>query len=76
MLTWTRITYNFHVCLLLAEATDCTDYFLNYCHVVTLHPVYSLYTVEPLYNEHLGTSHFWVIFALYRDFPLSEVKMY
>ena len=23
-----------------------------------------LCTVEPLYNEHFGTSHFWVIFAV------------
>ena len=22
------------------------------------------YTVEPLYNGHFGTSHFWVIFAV------------
>ena len=34
------------------------------------------YTVEPLYNGHFGTSHFWVIFAAYRGFPLSEVKIY
>ena len=23
-----------------------------------------VYTVEPLYNVHFGTSHFWVIFAV------------
>jgi len=23
-----------------------------------------VYTVEPLYNGHFGTSHFWVIFAV------------
>jgi len=23
-----------------------------------------LFTVEPLYNGHFGTSHFWVIFAV------------
>jgi len=34
------------------------------------------YTVEPLYNGHFGTSHFWVILLLYGGFPLSEVKMY
>ena len=33
-------------------------------------------TVEPLYNGHFGTSHFWVILLLYRGFPFSEVKMY
>ena len=26
------------------------------------------YTVEPLYNGHFGTSHFWVIFAVIEVF--------
>jgi len=24
----------------------------------------TIYTVEPLYNGHFGTSHFWFIFAV------------
>jgi len=36
----------------------------------------NIITVEPLYNGHFGTSHFWVILLLYKGFPLSEVKMY
>ena len=31
-------------------------------------------TVEPLYNEHCGTSYFWLLLLQYRGFPLSEVK--
>ena len=33
-------------------------------------------TVEPPYNGHFGTSHFWSLLLSYRGFPLSEVKMY
>ena len=32
--------------------------------VKTTEHVHFTYTVEPLYNGHVGTSHFWVIFAV------------
>ena len=42
--------------------------------VIIVGCVHSSSTVEPLYNGHFGTSHFWVIFAVTSRFSSFRGK--
>jgi len=61
----------------IANYNDCnSQFFAGLVTVVKILPWLHVFnTVEPLYNRHFGTSHFWVIFAVIQRFSSFRGKI-